>query len=95
MGFLKDLDFTKDEILRAENNVTDLVINEILESKDLVVHNLNFLKDYGVANFKDVYIKFPEMFLMDPSKFSNIFTKYVKDDLIDKIKNNVDIVEFL
>ena len=95
MGFLKDLDFNKDEIVRAENNVTDLIINEIIDSKDIVIHNINFLKDYGVTNFKEVFINFCSMFLMDPSKFANIFTKYEKDDLIEKIQNNVAIVEFL
>ncbi len=95
MGFLKDLDFDQDEIELAESNVTDLIINEILSSKDIVIHNINFLKDYGVSNFKEVFINFASMFLMDPSKFSNIFTKYVKEDLIEKIKNNVAIVEFL
>lgn len=95
MSFLKDLDFSKEEISQAENNVTDLIINEITESKELVIHNLNFLKDYGVENFKEVFINFCSMFLMDPSKFANVFTKYEKEDLINKIKNNVAIVEFL
>ncbi len=95
MGFLKDLDFSKDEIIAAENNVTDLIINEILDSKEIVIHNINFLKDYGVENFKEVFINFCSMFLIDPSKFANIFTKYDKQDLINKIKNNVAIVEFL
>ena len=95
MGFLKELDFSKEEIVKAENNTTDLIINEILDSKDIVMHNLNFLKNYGVTNYKDVFIEFCSMFLMDPSKFANVFTKYEKEDLIDKIKNNVAIVEFL
>ena len=95
MGFLKELDFSKDEIVKAENNTTDLIINEILDSKEIVMHNLNFLKNYGVVNYKDVFIKFCSMFLMDPSKFANVFTKYEKEDLIEKIKNNVAIVEFL
>ena len=95
MGFLKELDFSKDEIVKAENNTTDLIINEILDSKEIVMHNLNFLKNYGVTNYKDVFIEFCSMFLMDPSKFANVFTKYEKEDLIDKIKNNVAIVEFL
>ncbi len=95
MGFLKELDFTKDEIVAAENNVTDLIINEILDSKEIVLHNLHFLKDYGVENFKEVFINFCSLFLIDPSKFANIFTKYDKEDLIAKIKSNVAIVEFL
>lgn len=95
MGFLKDLDFSKEEILQAENNVPDIVINEINTSKDLVIHNINFLKDLGVVNFKEVFVKYGSMFLMDPSKFANIFTKYDREDLIEKIRNNVAIVEFL
>ena len=95
MGFLKELDFSKDEILTAENNTTDLIINELVESKELVMHNIKFLKDYGVDNFKEVFIKYCGMFLMDHSKFTKIFTRYEKDDLIEKIKNNIAIVEFL
>lgn len=95
MGFLKELNFSNEEILQAENNVPDLVINEINASKDLVIYNINFLKDLGVENFKEVFIKFCSMFLMDASKFANIFNKYDKEDLITKIKNNVAIVEFL
>jgi len=95
MGFLKELNFSNEEILQAENNVPDLVINEINASKDLVIYNINFLKDLGVEHFKEVFIKFCSMFLMDASKFANIFNKYDKEDLITKIKNNVAIVEFL
>ena len=95
MGFLKELNFSNEEILQAENNVPDLVINEINASKDLVIYNINFLKDLGVENCKEVFIKFCSMFLMDASKFANIFNKYDKEDLITKIKNNVAIVEFL
>ena len=74
MGFLKDLNFSQDEIEMAESNVTDLIINEMLSSKDIVIHNIKFLQEYGIVNFKDVFINFASMFLMDPSKFSNIFT---------------------
>ena len=95
MGFLKELGFSKEEILQAENNTTDMIINESYESRELVLHNIKFLRDYGIVNYKDVYIKFSEMFLMDPSKFSGIFTKYEKEDLIEKIKKNLLIVELL
>lgn len=95
MGFLKDLDFTKDEILQVENNITDLVMNELISSRELVLHNIKFLKNLGVENYKDVFINFSGMFLMDPSKFAGVFNKYNKEDLISKIKDNVAIVEFL
>lgn len=95
MGFLKELDFTKEEILQVENSITDLVMNELISSRELVVHNIKYLKDLGVENFKDVFIKFSGMFLMDPSKFAGVFNKYNKEDLINKIKENIAIVEFL
>ena len=95
MGFLKELDLTNEEILSAENSVPDLVINEINASKDLVIYNINYLKKLGVENFKEVFIKFCSMFLMDASKFESIFNKYDRDDLIEKIKSNVAILEFL
>ncbi len=95
MGFLKEVGFTKEEILQAENNLTDLIINELISSKELVIHNIKYLKDLGVENFKEVFMKFSGMFLMDPSKFAGVFNKYVKEDLIKRIKENVGVVEFL
>ena len=35
------------------------------------------------------------MFLMDPKLFSEIFNKYDKEDLIEKLNKNLTIIEHL
>ena len=42
-------------------------------------------------DFKNYY----DMFLMDPGLFSEIFNKYDKEDLIEKLKKNLTIIEHL
>ena len=49
----------------------------------------------GVRNYKEIFIKFYDMFLMDNSNFMNVFNKYDREDLVEKLDRNADIVEFL
>ncbi len=95
MKFLLDYGFTEDEIVAFSANIPPLLLEHILNSYKLVSKNIESLKDLGIDNVKDVFAKFYDMFLMDNSNFMNIFNGYERDDLVDKINNNVDIVEFL
>ena len=95
MKFLLDYGFTEDEIVAFSANIPPLLLEHILNSYKLVSKNIESLKDLGIDNVKDVFAKFHDMFLMDNSNFMNIFNGYERDDLVDKINNNVDIVEFL
>lgn len=95
MKFLKEVDFTIDEIVALEENFTDKISEKICEFPMLVIMNIRFLRNLGVKNFKEVFIKFREMFLKDPSKFKEVFNRYDKHDLVEKIENNSDIVEYL
>ncbi len=95
MKFLLDYDFTEKEIDYFVADIPPLLLNMMIENYRLVLQNLDYLKDMGVHNYKDVFKKFYDMFLMDNSNFVNIFDKYDCNDLVVKIENNVDIVEFL
>lgn len=95
MKFLLDYGFTEDEIVAFSANIPPLLLEHILNSYKLVSKNIESLKDLGIDNVKEVFAKFYDMFLMDNSNFMNIFNGYERDDLVDKINNNVDIVEFL
>ena len=95
MKFLEDLGFNQEEIKQLENSTPEKLSNVIKESEKLITYNIKWLKDYGVANYKEVVINYLDMFLMDPTNFQNIFIKYEKEDLIDKIAKNVAIVEHL
>jgi len=95
MKFLEELGFNDEDISEVQVNTPKLLLKEFAEGKELVSVNVNFLRDLGVLNYKEIVINYSDMFLMDPSNFKNIFLKYDKLDLIEKISKNVTIIEHL
>lgn len=95
MKFLEKYDFNKEDIDSFVSNSPKKLVDAIKEHKKLVGTNINYLKDLGVRNYKEVFLKFYDMFLMDNSNFTEVFAKYDREDLIDKLEKNVSIVEYL
>ena len=95
MKFLEKIGFSKDDISFLEENTPEKLLALIKEQKKLVTENITYLKDLGVTNYQDIFLKFYDMFLMDNSNFIAIFSKYEKEDLIAKLKKKINIVEFL
>lgn len=95
MKFLLEYGFTEEEIDAFSANVPPLLLEKILNSYQLISKNIDSLKKIGVQSYKNIFIKFYDMFLMDNSNFVNIFNKYDLSDLVEKIDANYEIVEFL
>ncbi len=95
MKFLEKYDFTKEEIADFLNNSPKSLIDAIKNNKKLVGMNIEFLKNLGVTNYQAIFLEYYDMFLMDHSNFEQIFSKYEPDDLIEKLKKNIKIVEYL
>ena len=95
MKFLEKYDFNKEELADFLNNTPKKLIDAIKEHKNLVCENIKYLKELGVKNYKEIFIKFYDMFLMDNSNFIEVFAKYDREDLIEKLEKNVSIVEYL
>lgn len=95
MNYLEKIGFTSEDINIIKNNVTDVIYNLLNEQKRVVSANITFLKDLGVINYKEIFIKYPDLFLMDNSNFKDIFNKYDQEDLILKLKENLDIFAYL
>ena len=95
MNFLTDLGFNSEDIKQVELETPELLLDEFKQAGELVSDNIQFLKDLGVTNYKDVVINYAYMFLMDSSNFQGIFLKYEKEDLVAKIAKNVRVVEHL
>ena len=76
-------------------NIPPLLQEQILNSYKLVSQNIEFLKNLGVSTYKEIFLKFYDMFLMDTSNFATIFNNYEREDLLEKINANMEIVEFL
>ena len=95
MNFLLNYDFAEEEIKVFSANIPPVLHEHLVNHYPLVMENINALKNMGIVNYKEIFIKFYDMFLLDPSNFINIFNKYDKEDLVEKINSNADIVEFL
>ncbi len=95
MDYLAKYGFIKDEIDEFSKNTPNSLLESLTNSYRLVEANLKFLMDCGVKNYKDIFMAYYDMFLIDNSNFMNIFNQYDKEDLISKLNQNIEIVEFL
>ena len=95
MSFLEKLNFSKEEIENFEQNTSDVMLDTLANTRKLVLANGEYLLDLGVTNFKEIFTNYYELFLLDHSNFVNIFNKYDREDLIEKLAKNVAIIEYL
>ena len=95
MDYLEKYNFTKDDISSFIKDVPAGVISLLEEQEKQVSNNIKYLRELGVANYKEVFINFYELFLNDDTSFRGIFEKYDREDLVDKIAKNINIVEYL
>ena len=93
--YLKELGFNEELIELMKNNLPDLAIKRLQEERNTVMTNVKYLKDLGINNYVDAFVKFYNMFLMDPVSFDDIFSKYDREDLIAKLEKNIAIMEYL
>ena len=95
MMYLKDLGFEEEVINSLLEELPSGAIEKLTEHEETIKANINYLKDLGISNYVDAFVRFYNMFLLEPSTFDEIFSKYDKDDLIVKLEKNVAIMEYL
>jgi len=95
MKFLEKYEFSKEDIADFLNNSPKKLIDTIKENKKLVGQNIAYLKDLGITNYQQIFLSYYDVFLMDHSNFVDIFSKYDPEDLIEKLKKNIKIIEYL
>lgn len=95
MKFLEKYDFSREEINDFNLGCSPKIIGEIIKYSRLVVENLKYLSALGINNFKEIFVNYPDMFLIDHSNFINIFEKYDKNELIEKLNANYKMAEYL
>lgn len=95
MNYLSDLGFSNEVINIIEENFSRGSLEALKEEKDNVLQNVNYLRELGISNYIDAFIKFYNMFMLDNQTFEKIFSKYDKDDLVAKLEKNIAIMEYL
>lgn len=95
MTYLRDLGFQDEVITIIEENFSKGALKTLEEEKKSVIDNISYLKELGVTNYIEAFIKFYNMFLLDNKTFDSIFSKYDREDLVAKLEKNVAIMEYL
>ena len=95
MNYLKELGFEDKVIELINKNIPSQALENLTTEEATVTQNIKYLKDLGISNYVDAFIKFYNMFLLDNDTFDSIFSKYDKEDLIVKLEKNVAIMEYL
>lgn len=95
MMYLKDLGFEEETINLLNANLPKQALEQLEENKEVVTNNINNLRELGITNYVDAFVKFYNMFLIDIKTFDDIFSKYDREDLIAKLEKNVAIMEYL
>lgn len=93
--YLKELGFEEGTIEALNNNIPDLAKQMLEEQEKTVKKNVNYLKNLGVSNYVDAFTRFYNMFLLNNDEFEEIFSKYDREDLVEKLENNIAIMEYL
>ncbi len=95
MNYLNKLGFTKDQVESLENEIAEIMVRTLSDNRKLVSANVQYLLDLGVKNIYEIFKAYYELFLVDHSNFMDIFNKYDREDLVEKLEKNVAIIEYL
>ena len=95
MSFLKEYGFLDSDISEYENNTPEKMKKVIEEHENLVKVNLEYLKNLGIETYKEIFINYPDMFLMDASTFEKSFSQYETKELLEKLNANFKMVKYL
>ena len=95
MDFLKEYGFLDEDISEIVENTPKKITDLINKNLELVKVNLQFIKSLGINTYKEIFINYPDMFLMDASNFEEMFSKYNTEELIEKLNANFKMVEYL
>ncbi len=95
MKFLEKYGFNNEDIDEFINNTPKKLMEAVKENKDLIEANLSFIKSLGAKTYREIFIYYTDLFFMDSSSFQNMFNRYQKDSLIERLNENYKVVEYL
>jgi len=93
MEYLYNFGLDKNDIEEIKMNVDEEIFSDLFLFQNIVIENIQFLKDFGITNYSQVIVKYPEIFLRDAESFKNVFSKFDREDLIVKIQKNVAVIK--
>lgn len=88
LEYLYSIGLDANDVETLKSNTDDNTYSDLTLFEPLVSLNIKYMKDFGIKNYTDVLIKYPSIFLRDSESFQNIFSKFDKEDLIQKVAKN-------
>lgn len=88
LEYLYDFGLDSRDVENIKDNADEATFSELSLFVGLVSDNIKYMKEFGVENYAQVIVKYPEIFLRDAESFKNIFSKFDKEDLINKVEKN-------
>ncbi len=95
MNYLEELGFTTEEIENLNKDLKKNTVELLTLFPEIVKANYEILKNVGISNYKEIFLKHSHMFLQNPNKFQAMFDKYDHADLIRCLEKNGAIIEKL
>ena len=85
--YLEKYGFDSEEVTEFRKSISDAMLETLEKNKKLVKAN--------IQNIKELFHAYYEMFLIDHSNFEAIFNQYDREDLVEKLAKNIEIMEYL
>ncbi len=88
LKYLYDFGLDKSDIETIKDTTDDNTYSELSLFEGLISENIKYMREFGISNYSQVIVKYPEIFLRDAESFKNVFSKFDKEDLIQKVEKN-------
>ena len=94
MEYLKEYDFTDDDINELKEILDDNDINEIILEETLIKNMLDYLKNIGIKSVKDVLFMKPYIIYSSINAIDRAINNY-DGDIINLINEDIRNIELL
>ncbi len=93
MEYLYNFGLDSTDIELIKQTASDEVYAELGLFQNIVMENIKYLRDFGINDYSRIVVKYPEIFLRDTESFKNVFSKFDREDLIEKVNKNIAVLK--
>ncbi len=95
LNYLKRYNLSNGKIDYIKSVLNLEVINNLINMKDVIIENLDFLKEFGIEDFTELIINRPDLLLLTTSKLEQKLSKLDRDFLLHIFNKSIgDLVNF-
>lgn len=93
MEYLYNFGLDSTDIELIKQTASDEVYAELGLFQNIVMENIKYLRDFGITDYSRIVVKYPEIFLRDTESFKNVFSKFDREDLVEKVNKNIAVLK--